>query len=80
MLRVFNGRLFAIVLLACVAAACDDDTPPTPIAPVLPRTALVPELHSLARDHACQLNTASPFRGYAIYAVLRKSGTPARRR
>ena len=25
MLRVFNGRLFAIVLLACLAAACDDD-------------------------------------------------------
>ncbi len=42
---------------------------------VTPRTALVPELHALARDHACQLNTASPFRGYAIYAVLRKSGT-----
>jgi S-adenosylmethionine-diacylgycerolhomoserine-N-methlytransferase len=41
---------------------------------VTPRTALVPELHVLARDHACQLNTASPFRGYAIYAVLRKSG------
>ena len=40
---------------------------------VTPRTALVPELHALARDHACQLNTASPFRGYAIYAVLRRS-------
>jgi S-adenosylmethionine-diacylgycerolhomoserine-N-methlytransferase len=40
---------------------------------VTPRTALVPELHALAHDHACQLNTASPFRGYAIYAVLRKS-------
>jgi S-adenosylmethionine-diacylgycerolhomoserine-N-methlytransferase len=42
---------------------------------VTPRTALVPELHALARDHACQLNTASPFRGYATYAVLRKSGS-----
>jgi S-adenosylmethionine-diacylgycerolhomoserine-N-methlytransferase len=42
---------------------------------VTPRTALVPELHALARDHACQLNTASPFRGYAIYAVLRRSGS-----
>ena len=41
---------------------------------VTPRTALVPELHALARDQACQLNTASPFRGYATYAVLRKSG------
>ena len=38
MLRVFNGRLFAIVLLACVAAACDDDTPTTPITPTLPKT------------------------------------------
>ena len=42
---------------------------------VTPRTALVPELHVLARDHACQLNTASPFRGYAIYVVMRKSAT-----
>ncbi len=38
MLRVFNGRLFAIVLLACFAAACDDDTPTTPITPTLPKT------------------------------------------
>ena len=29
MLRVINGRLFAIVLLACLAAACDDDIPTT---------------------------------------------------
>jgi S-adenosylmethionine-diacylgycerolhomoserine-N-methlytransferase len=47
---------------------------------VTPRTALVPELHALARDHACQLSAASPFRGYAIYAVLRNSGNPARQR
>jgi hypothetical protein len=38
MLRVFNKRLFAIVLLACLAAACDDDITTTPIAPTLPRT------------------------------------------
>ena len=39
MLRVFNGRLFVIVLLACLAAACDDDiTTPTPITPTLPKT------------------------------------------
>ena len=38
MLRVFNRRLFAIVLLACLAAACDDDIPTPPIAPTLPRT------------------------------------------
>ena len=30
MLRVINGRLLAIVLLACFAAACDDETPTTP--------------------------------------------------
>jgi hypothetical protein len=39
MLGVFNKRLFAIVLLACVAAACDDDDPNlTPISPTLPKT------------------------------------------
>jgi hypothetical protein len=39
MSRVFNGRLFVIVLLACLAAACDDDvTTNTPIAPTLPKT------------------------------------------
>ena len=38
MLRVFNKRLFAIVLLACLAAACDDDIDTTPIAPTLPKT------------------------------------------
>jgi hypothetical protein len=39
MLRVFNGRLFVIVLLACLAAACgDDDVTTTPIAPTLPKT------------------------------------------
>ena len=38
MLRVFNKRLFAIVLLACLAAACDDDVVTTPITPTLPKT------------------------------------------
>ena len=32
MLPVLNKRLFAIVLLACLAAACDDDiSTPSPI-------------------------------------------------
>jgi hypothetical protein len=38
MLRVFNKRLIAIVLLAFVAAACDDEDPTTPISPTLPKT------------------------------------------
>ena len=39
MLRVFNKRLFAIVLVACLAAACDDDDPTLPNTPtVLPKT------------------------------------------
>ena len=38
MLRVFNGRLFAIVLLACLVAACDDDTPTTPTTTTPPKT------------------------------------------
>ena len=38
MLRVFNNRLFAIVLLAGLAAACDDEITTTPITPTLPKT------------------------------------------
>jgi hypothetical protein len=38
MLRVFNKRLIAIVLLAFVAAACDDEDPTAPISPTLPKT------------------------------------------
>ena len=38
MVRVFNKRLFAIALLACLAAACDDDITTTPITPTLPKT------------------------------------------
>ena len=38
MLRVFNRRLIAIVLLAFVAAACDDDVITTPITPTVPKT------------------------------------------
>jgi len=38
MLRVFNGRVFAMVLLACVAAGCDDTVQSTPITPTLPKT------------------------------------------
>jgi S-adenosylmethionine-diacylgycerolhomoserine-N-methlytransferase len=45
---------------------------------VTPRATLVRELDSLARDNDDELQTASPFGGYAIYAVIRKS-TAARR-
>ena len=38
MLRLFNKRLIAIVLLAFVAAACDDDDPITPLTPTVPKT------------------------------------------
>jgi len=38
MLRVLNGRLFAILLLAGCAAACDDEVITTPITPTLPKT------------------------------------------
>jgi hypothetical protein len=38
MTRGLYGRLFAIVLLACLAAACDDDITTTPITPTIPKT------------------------------------------
>ena len=37
-MRLFNKRLIAIVLLAFVAAACDDDDPSTPLTPTVPKT------------------------------------------
>jgi S-adenosylmethionine-diacylgycerolhomoserine-N-methlytransferase len=40
---------------------------------VTPRATLVRELRTLARDTDGELQTSSPFRGYAIYAVIRKS-------
>ena len=38
MLRVFNGRVLAILILACAATACDDDEATTPTAPASPKT------------------------------------------
>jgi hypothetical protein len=38
MLRVFNGRVLAILILACAAAACDDDPATTPTAPTITKT------------------------------------------
>jgi S-adenosylmethionine-diacylgycerolhomoserine-N-methlytransferase len=40
---------------------------------VTPRRTLEFELRGLARHQGCQLHTASLFRGYAVYGVLRKS-------
>jgi S-adenosylmethionine-diacylgycerolhomoserine-N-methlytransferase len=41
---------------------------------VTPRRTLEFELRGLALHQSCQLHSASPFRGYATYAILRKSG------
>ena len=41
---------------------------------VTPRRTLEFELRGLARHQGCQLHTASLFRGYATYGILRKSG------
>ena len=38
MVRALNGRIFAILLVACVAAGCDDDITTTPITPSAPVT------------------------------------------
>jgi S-adenosylmethionine-diacylgycerolhomoserine-N-methlytransferase len=40
---------------------------------VTPRTTLARELRALRRVHDAELQIASPFRGYATYAVIRKS-------
>jgi S-adenosylmethionine-diacylgycerolhomoserine-N-methlytransferase len=40
---------------------------------VTPRRTLEFELRGLARHQGCRLHTASLFRGYAVYGVLRKS-------
>ena len=38
MVRALNGRIFAILLLAVVAAGCDDEVTTTPITPTAPVT------------------------------------------
>jgi hypothetical protein len=38
MVRLLNGRLMVIVLLALFGAACDDDITTTPITPTVPKT------------------------------------------
>ena len=72
MLRVFNGRLFAIVLLACLAAACDDDAPPTPIAPVLPRTET---FTGFVTQNGAATHNFDAGAGGAVTALLRDVGS-----
>ena len=72
MLRVLNGRLFAILLLACFAAACDDDTTRTPI------TATVPVTETFTGQVAqsgSSMHNFTTSRSGAIVATLKSIGT-----
>jgi len=72
MLRMFNGRLFAIVLLACFVAACDDDTPtiPTPIVTTVTQTFTGVVTQNGASSHNFDVGGAG-----AVVATLKAIGT-----
>ena len=71
MLRVFNGRLFVIVLLACLAAACDDDVTTTPIAPTVPKTET---FTGVVTQNGAATHNFDVGRGGAVVATLKSIG------
>ena len=72
MVRVFNKRLFAIVLLACLAAACDDDNPTLPNTPtVLPKTE---SFSGVVTQNGAQTHNFDTGAAGAVTAVLKNVG------
>jgi uncharacterized membrane-anchored protein YitT (DUF2179 family) len=72
MLRVFNKRLIAIVLLAFVAAACDDDDPITPITPTVPKTE---SFSGVVTQNGAQTHNFDTGAAGAVTAVLKNVGS-----
>ena len=71
MARGLNRRLFAILLLAGVAAGCDDDIPTTPITPTLPITET---FTGQVAQSGSTTHNFSTSRGGAIVATLKALG------
>jgi hypothetical protein len=71
MLRVFNGRLFAILLLACFAVACDDEVIQTPITPTVPVTET---FEGVVTQNGATTHNFDVGRGGAVVATLKSIG------
>jgi hypothetical protein len=67
-----HGRLFAILLVACAAAGCDDDITTTPITPTVPVTETFTGQVTPSGSSMHNFNTS---RGGAIVATLKEIGT-----
>ena len=72
MLRVFNRRLIAIVLLAFVAAACDDEDPIAPITPTVPKTE---SFSGVVTQNGAQTHNFDTGAAGAVTALLKTVGT-----
>lgn len=72
MVRGFHGRLFAILLVACAAAGCDDDITTTPITPTVPVTETF--TGQVAQSGSSMHNFTTSSSG-AIVATLKAIGT-----
>lgn len=71
MVRGFDRRLLAILLLACAAAGCDDDTPTIPTTPTVPVTETFTGQVTQSGSSVHNFNTS---RGGAIVATLKEIG------
>ena len=72
MVRVLNGRLMVIVLLACLAAACGDDTTTTPITPTVPKTE---SFSGVVTQNGAQTHNFDTGAAGAVTAVLKSIGS-----
>jgi len=72
MVRGLYGRLFAILILACGAAGCDDDTPTTPTPPAVSVTETF--TGQVAQSGSSMHNFTTSTSG-AIVATLKSIGT-----
>ena len=72
MVRGLNGRLFAILLLVCGAAGCDDDTPTTPTPPAVSVTDTFNGTIGQGGSATHNFSTAS---SGAVTATLKSVGT-----
>jgi hypothetical protein len=72
MVRGLYGRLFAILILACGAAGCDDDTPTTPTTPAVSVTETFSG--TVAQSGSAAHNFSTSTSG-AVTATLKAIGT-----